>query len=148
MSTQQTAKTQYADVNGIKMAYRRFGNPAKVPLVFLMHFRGTMDHWDPALINPVAESREVILIDNTGIGKSSGEIPDHYSVWAQNVIDLLSSIGVKKIDLLGFSMGGFVAQMVTLKAPGLVRRLIASVIAVDVFRDRHSLVQSRVVRSV
>ena len=126
MSTQQTAKTQYADVNGIKMAYRRFGNPAKVPLVFLMHFRGTMDHWDPALINPVAESREVILIDNTGIGKSSGEIPDHYSGWAQNVIDLLSTIGVKKIDLLGFSMGGFVAQMVTLKAPGLVRRLILS----------------------
>src|SRR5271170_357092 len=124
MSTQQTAKTLYADVNGTKMAYRRFGNPAKVPLVFMMHFRGTMDHWDPALINPVAKSREVILIDNAGVGKSSGDIPDHYSGWAQNVIDLLSTISVNKIDLLGFLMGGFVAQMVTLKAPSLVRSLI------------------------
>ena len=65
-----------------------------------------------------------VTLDNTGVGESSGEIPDHYSGWAQNVIDLLSTIGVHKIDLLGFSMGGFVAQMVTLKLQSLVRRLI------------------------
>jgi pimeloyl-ACP methyl ester carboxylesterase len=124
MSTQQTALTQYVDVDGIKFAYRRFGNPAEVPLVLLMHFRGTMDHWDPDLINALAHTREVILLDNSGVGKSSGSVPDNYGGWAQNVINLLSAIGVKKIDLLGFSMGGFVAQLVTLKAPELVRRLI------------------------
>jgi len=124
MSTQQTAKTQYVQVNGTNFAYRRFGRSSGVPLVFLIHFRGTMDHWDPALINPLALTREIILLDNSGVGKSSGEIPDNFTDSANNVISVLSELGIKQIDLLGFSMGGFVAQLVTLNAPGLVRRLI------------------------
>jgi pimeloyl-ACP methyl ester carboxylesterase len=124
MSTQQTAKTQYVDVNGVKLAYRRFGRSTGIPLVMHIHFRGTMDHWDPALINPLAEAREIILLDNSGVGKSPGEVPDNYTAWAKVVIDLVSALGIKKIDMLGFSMGGFVAQLVALNAPHLVRRLI------------------------
>jgi len=124
MSTQQTARTQYVDVEGIKFAYRRFGHRSDVPLVFLMHFRGTMDHWDPALINSLALTRELILLDNSGVGKSGGEIPDNYPQWADNVIALMAAIGLKRIDLLGWSMGGIVAQFVAIKAPKLVRRLL------------------------
>lgn len=124
MSTQQTAKTQYVDVNGVKLAYRRFGRSTGIPLVMHIHFRGTMDHWDPALINPLAEAREIILLDNSGVGKSSGEVPDNYTAWAKVVIDLVGALDIKKIDMLGFSMGGFVAQLVALNAPHLVRCLI------------------------
>ena len=89
MSTQQTAETRFVDVDGTKFAYRRFGRSSDVPLVFLMHFRGTMDHWDPALINRVAEQRTIFLLDNSGVGKSGGEIPETYSGWADNVIRIL-----------------------------------------------------------
>ncbi|MCJ1279798.1 hypothetical protein MMC21_007622 [Puttea exsequens] len=124
MSTQQTAKTQYVDAAGIRFAYRLFGSTTGTPLVFLQHFRGTMDHWDPALINPLALTRPILLLDNAGIGKSSGSVPDNFPGWAANVIALLEALGIKKFDLLGFSMGGMAAQLVALNAPTLVRRLV------------------------
>jgi pimeloyl-ACP methyl ester carboxylesterase len=126
MTTYGTAKPQYVEVNGIRLAYLRFGSTAKtqVPLVFLQHFRGTFDHWDPELIDPIAAVREVILIDNSGVGKSSGTIPDTYAKWAQNVIDAVKALKIPQADLLGFSMGGFVAQMTALNAPTVVRKLI------------------------
>lgn len=83
-----------------------------------------MDHWDPALVNPIAAKRPIILIDNAGVGRSGGEVPKVFSQWAQYYIDVLGAIGVTKADVLGFSMGGCVAQLVALNAPGLVRRLI------------------------
>jgi pimeloyl-ACP methyl ester carboxylesterase len=126
MQTQQTAKTQYADVDGIKLAYRRFGNTStsSPPLVLTIHFRGTMDHWDPLLSNALAQQREIILLDNSGIGKSTGTVPENFTGWAANVIALVRALGIEKIDLLGFSMGGMCAQLVALNAPGLVRKLI------------------------
>jgi pimeloyl-ACP methyl ester carboxylesterase len=93
-------------------------------LVFLQHFRGTFDHWDPELIDPIAAVREVILIDNSGVGKSGGTIPRTYAGWADNVVHIIKALNLPQVDLLGFSMGGFVAQMVTLNNPSLVRRLI------------------------
>ncbi len=85
-----------------------------------------MDHWDPLFINRLAAARPVILLDNAGVGRSGGEIPKQYAGWAQNVINVLSALGIVQIDLFGFSMGGCNAQMVALNAPpGLhVRRLI------------------------
>ncbi|KAK5991753.1 hypothetical protein PT974_07787 [Cladobotryum mycophilum] len=126
MATYETAEPQYIEVNGTRFAYLRFGSSATtaVPLVFLMHFRGSFDHWDPELINPIAAVRPVILIDNAGIGKSSGAIPDTFAKYAQNVIDISKALSLTQIDVLGFSIGGFVAQLVTLNAPSLVRRLI------------------------
>ncbi|KAF5012708.1 hypothetical protein FDECE_1268 [Fusarium decemcellulare] len=124
MATYETAKDQFVTVDGIKFAYRRFGLDHGVPLALLMHFRGTMDHWDPALVNPIAAKRPVILIDNAGVGRSEGEVPKSYTKWAQYYIDVLKAIGVSKADVMGFSMGGCVAQLVALNAPDLTRRLI------------------------
>jgi pimeloyl-ACP methyl ester carboxylesterase len=127
MATQQTAVTaltQYMIADGTKLAYRRLGLRSGIPLVMLIHFRGNMDFWDPALIDALAKSRPIILLDNAGIGKSEGEIPTTLQGWAAHVIGLLRALDIKQIDLLGFSMGGGAAQHVALAAPGLVRKLI------------------------
>lgn len=86
--------------------------------------RGSMDHWDPTFINPLAAARPIILLDNAGVGQSGGEVPLTITDWAQNVIDVLNAIEVKQTDLLGFSMGGFAAQLIALNSPQLIRRLI------------------------
>jgi pimeloyl-ACP methyl ester carboxylesterase len=126
MMTYGTAEPQYVEVNGTRFAYLRFGSTAKtdVPLVFLQHFRGTFDHWDPELIDPIAAERPLILIDNSGVGKSSGTVPGTYAEWAWNVIAVVKALNIPQIDLLGFSMGGFVAQMTALNAPTVVRKLV------------------------
>lgn len=125
--THQTAKTQYVSYGDIQYAYRRFGKASGVPLVFLIHFRGTMDYWDPLLVNSLASTRPVILFDNAGVGQSSGNVADTMKGMAQHVIDFLSLIEGKEVDLLGFSMGGIIAHMVALNAPsGLIRRLIVA----------------------
>jgi len=124
MSTQQSAVTQYIEANGNRLAYRRIGPNTGVPLVLHIHYRGNMDFWDPALINPLAAKRPVIIFDNSGVGKSTGTVPNTFAGWAENVIALVHALNIPQIDLLGFSMGGCVAQMVALNAPGLVRRLI------------------------
>ncbi|CAG7564215.1 unnamed protein product [Fusarium equiseti] len=124
MSTYETAQNQFITVDGIKFAYRRFGSTNGVPLTLLMHFRGTMDHWDPALINPIAAKRPVIMIDNAGVGRSEGEVPKQYFMWAQYYINVLRALEVKQTDVMGFSMGGCVAQLVALNGKDLVRRLI------------------------
>ncbi|KAH8714469.1 Alpha/Beta hydrolase protein [Ilyonectria robusta] len=124
MATYETAKDQFVTVDGIKFAYRHLGPSHGVPLVLLVGFRGTMDHWDPALINPLAAKRPVILIDNAGVGRSEGEVPKSLTAWAQYYVNVLQALGVKKADIMGFSMGGCVAQLVALNAPDLTRRLI------------------------
>jgi len=124
MATQQTAVTKYIVTNGIKLAYRRLGPDSGIPLIMLMHFRGNMDFWDPALINALAQSRPILLLDNAGIGKSDGEVPTTLKGWAAHVIALLEALHIPQIDLLGFSMGGGAAQHVALSAPSLVRKLI------------------------
>ncbi|MDB5681087.1 MAG: dienelactone hydrolase family protein, partial [Sphingomonas bacterium] len=120
----QTAPTQYVEAGGIRIAYRRFGKADAVPLLFNQHFTGTMDHWDPAVIDGLARDREVILFDNAGISSSSGSVPTTIDEMGANAIAFVRALGVAKIDVLGFSMGGMVAQEIALQAPDLVRRLI------------------------
>ncbi|KAH6712865.1 Alpha/Beta hydrolase protein [Leptodontidium sp. MPI-SDFR-AT-0119] len=124
MSTQETAVTRYVVANGTKLAYRQLGLTSGIPLVMLMHFRGNMDFWDPALIDALAKSRPIVLLDNAGVGKSEGEIPTTLHGWAIHVIALLDALNIHQIDLLGFSMGGGAAQHVALAAPEKVRKLI------------------------
>lgn len=124
MATQQTAETKYVVTNGTKLAYRRLGPDAGIPLVMLIHFRGNMDFWDPSLINPLAKARPIILLDNAGIGKSEGEVPTTFQGWATHVVGLLNALDIRRIDLFGFSMGGGAAQHVALIAPHMVRKLI------------------------
>ncbi|KAH8127628.1 alpha/beta-hydrolase [Trichoderma asperelloides] len=116
MATHQTAKTSYVPYRDGKIAYRRFGASSGVPLLFLIHFRGTMDKWDPLLINNIAASRPVILVDYVGVGQSTGIVANNFREWADDMLEFLSLIDVKEVDLFGFSLGGFVAEMMTLNA--------------------------------
>jgi pimeloyl-ACP methyl ester carboxylesterase len=122
--THQTAPTQFVDAAGIRFAYRRFGKSGGVPLVFNMHFTGTMDHWDPAVTDGLAHDREVILFDNAGISSSSGEVPNSIEEMAANAAAFIRAVGLARVDVLGFSLGGLVAQELALAEPELVRRLI------------------------
>ena len=120
----QTAPTQFVDAAGVRFAYRRFGKSGGVPLVFNMHFTGTMDHWDPAVTDGLVHDREVILFDNAGISSSSGEVPNSIEEMAANAAAFIRAVGLTQVDVLGFSLGGLVAQELALAEPELVRRLI------------------------
>jgi pimeloyl-ACP methyl ester carboxylesterase len=120
----QTAPTQFVEANGIRFAYRRFGKPKGLPLVFNQHFTGTMDHWDPAVTDGFAKDREVILFNNAGVSSSSGEVPTSVEEMGRNAIAFIKALGRQRVDVLGFSLGGLVAQEITLQAPDLVRRLV------------------------
>lgn len=122
--THQTAPTQFVEANGIRFAYRRFGKSGGVPLVMNIHFRGTMDHWDPLVTDGLAAHREVILFDNAGIGASSGETPSSIPAMATDAIAFIRALGISKTDVLGYSIGGKVAQEIVVQAPDLVRKLI------------------------
>ncbi|KAK2597305.1 hypothetical protein QQS21_006079 [Conoideocrella luteorostrata] len=124
MATYETAQDQFVIVGDVRFAYRRLGRLYGTPLVLLMHFRGTMDHWDPALINPLAARRPVVLIDNSGVGRSQGDVAKTFACWAKNYIDVIETLGIRRADVMGFSMGGCVAQVVALNAPKLVRKLV------------------------
>jgi pimeloyl-ACP methyl ester carboxylesterase len=122
--THQTAPTRFVETNGIRFAYRRFGKRDGVPLVFNQHFTGTMDHWDPAVTDGLATEREVILFNNAGISSTSGEVPASVEKMAANAAAFIKALGLAKVDVLGFSLGGLVAQEIALAEPKLVRRLI------------------------
>src|SRR6202044_2860547 len=120
----QTAPTRFVEANGIRFAYRRFGKTSGVPLVFNQHFRGTMDYWDPAVTDGLARNREVILFNNAGVSSSSAKVPTSFQEMGANAIAFIKALGPAKVDVLGFSIGGMVAQEITAQAPDLVRRLI------------------------
>ena len=122
--THDTVPTQVVEANGFRFGYRRFGNPAGVPIVLNQHFRGTMDYGDPAVTNGLARTREVILFDNPGIAWSSGEVPPSIPRMGANAIAFSRPLGLSKIDILGFSVGGMVSQEIVLQAPDLARKLI------------------------
>ena len=119
-----TAPTRYIEVDGVRLAYRRFGPPGSVPLVFFQHFVGTMDSWDPKVVDGLAREREVILFDNAGVAGSGGEVPDNVEGMATYAIGLLRALQFQQVDVLGFSLGSLVAQQVALERPDLVRRVI------------------------
>ena len=122
--THQTAPTQFIKANGIQFAYRRFGKPGGLPLVFNMHFTGTMDHWDPAVTDGFARDREVVLFNNAGVSSSSGEVPTSVEEMAANAVAFIKALRLDQVDLLGFSLGGLIAQEVAITTPKLVRRLV------------------------
>src|ERR1700732_4437733 len=120
----QTAPTQFVEANGIRFAYRRFGKTGGVPLVFNLHYLGTMDYWDPAVTDGLARDREVILFNNAGVSSSSAEVPTTFEQMGANAVAFSRALGLNKADVLGFSIGGMVAQEIALQAPDLVRKLI------------------------
>ncbi|CAG9995691.1 unnamed protein product [Clonostachys byssicola] len=126
MATYETALDQRITVGDQTFAYRLFGNAGQGVTLALLHgFRGTMDHWDPKLINGFAATRRVLLVENVGVGRSSGEVPKSLPAWAQHYIDVFLALHLRQVDILGYSMGGCVAQLVALNAPaGLIRRIV------------------------
>jgi pimeloyl-ACP methyl ester carboxylesterase len=108
---------------GVEFAYRDTGGGG-VPLVLFNHFRGNLDNWDPALVDALAASRRVITFDNTGVGGSTGVTPDTIGQMARDAIAFIAAMDLSQVDLLGFSIGSFVAQEITLIRPAVVRRVV------------------------
>src|SRR5947209_8731409 len=123
---QLTAENLSLEVGEVSFVYRRFGNQeTAVPaLVMLQHFRGNLDNWDPALVDRLAQDREVILLDNRGVGGSTGVVPENVTSMARDALAFIDALGLQQVDLLGFSLGGFVAQELVLLRPRLVRRVV------------------------
>ena len=109
--------------NAVDYAYREAGDGG-VPLVLLQHFRGNLDSWDPALIDALAPGRRVVTFDNTGVGGSSGQTPDTVRQMARDAIAFITALGLDQADVLGFSIGSFVAQEIALIRPAIIRRLV------------------------
>ena len=119
-----TAPTQLLRVDSATYAYRRFGQGPGRPLLCLQHFTGTLDNWDSAVTDPLATTREVILFDNAGVGRSSGNVPGTVSAMAKHALTFLDALGLASCDVLGFSLGGMVALQMALDRPAIVRRMI------------------------
>lgn len=122
--THETVPTEFIEVSGVKVAYRSFGKADGRPLVFLQHFTGTMDNWDPAVTNALAKVHRIILFDNVGVGSSEGETPNSVARMAQDAAAFIGALGLEEVDLLGFSLGNYIAQQVALDHSSLVRRLV------------------------
>src|SRR4051812_22956540 len=123
-ATLETAPTRYIEGHGIRFAYRRLGPARGTPLILLQHFSGNIDAWDPAVVNALAADRPVIAFDNAGVGRSTGQTPDNVAAMARDAVDFINSLGLTEVDLLGFSLGGCVAQQIAAEHGRLVRKLI------------------------
>ena len=119
-----TAPTQVLQVNGHSHAYRRFGNGSGLPLLCLQHFTGTLDNWDPAVTDPLAFGREVILFDNAGVGRSTGDVPETIAGMAGHAMAFLDGLGIRTCDVVGYSLGGMVALQMVQDRPSIFRRMI------------------------
>lgn len=120
----RNVRTRRIDVGGVPFAYRELGPDSGVPVIFLHHLMAVLDDWDPRVIDGIAAQRRVIAFDNRGVGASGGSVPPTIEAMGRDAIAFIRALGLKKVDLLGFSLGGGVAQMVALQAPDLVRRMI------------------------
>jgi len=118
------AANRFVTARGIRFAYRELGPQTGVPLVLFNHWGAVLDNFDPRIVDALAATHRVIATDYRGIGVSGGTAPLTVGEMAQDMIALIRAVGFEQVDLLGFSLGGFVAQDVALKAPGLVRKLI------------------------
>ena len=116
--------TRTIAVGGVPFAYRELGPDSGVPVIFLHHLMAVLDDWDPRLIDGIAAQRRVIAFDNRGVGASGGSVPLTIEAMGRDAIAFIHALGFKQVDLLGFSLGGGVAQMIALQAPDLVRRMV------------------------
>src|SRR6201993_1851110 len=123
-ATLEAAPTRDVEGGGIRFAYRQLGPSTGTPLVLLQHFSGNIDAWDPAVVNALAEDRPVIAFDNAGVGRSTGQTPDNIAAMARDAVAFINLLGLSEVDLLGFSLGGCIAQQIAAEHERLVRRLI------------------------
>ncbi len=118
------APTQFIKTKLETYAYRRFGSGSAPPLVCLQHFTGTLDNWDPAVTDPLARGREIILFESAGLGRSTGEVPTTIAGMTAHLLAFADALGLANVDVLGFSLGGMVAQQAALERPSLIRKML------------------------
>ena len=123
-SSNVTAPTRFLETKKEKYAYRRFGNSSALPLLCLQHFTGTLDNWDPAVTDQLAEHHDVILFDNAGVGASTGKVPWTIAGMAEHVVAFLDTLGIETCDVLGFSLGGVIAQQMALDNSKVFHKMI------------------------
>ena len=119
-----TAATEFLRVKDETYAYRRIGGGIRRPLLCLQHFTGTLDNWDPAVTDPLGDVREVVLFDSAGVGRSTGTVPTTVAGMAAHALAFLDGLCVTSCDVLGFSLGGMVAQQMALDRPSSIHRMI------------------------
>ena len=119
-----TAPTQFLEVGPQRYSYRRFGDGSAPPLLCLQHFTGTLDNWDPAVTDPLATGREIILFENAGLGRSTGAVPESIAGMAQHALKFLDGLRLSTCDVLGYSLGGMIAQQLVRDRPSVIRKMI------------------------
>lgn len=120
----RNATTKGVDVGGTKLVYRQLGPDAGVPVIFLNHLAAELDRWDPRVVDGIATRRRVIAFDNRGIGASEGKTPTSVEAMARDAVAFIQALGSAQVDLLGFSLGGFISQVIAQEEPQLVRKII------------------------
>jgi pimeloyl-ACP methyl ester carboxylesterase len=123
-TTWKTAPTQTINVGGVEFAYRELGPSTGVPVVFLTHLAAVLDNWDPRVVDGIAAKHRVISFDNRGVGVSSGSTPKTIEEMASDAVTFIRALGLDRVDLFGFSMGGMIAQVIAQQQPQLVRKMI------------------------
>src|SRR5215216_594589 len=123
-STYKDAPTEMVDVGGAKFAYRQLGADTGVPVIFLSHLGAVLDNWDPRVVDGIAARHRVITFDNRGVGASDGSTPDSIAAMAQDAVALIRALGFDQVDLVGFSLGGFITQVIAQQEPQLVRKIV------------------------
>jgi pimeloyl-ACP methyl ester carboxylesterase len=118
------APTRTVTAGGVDFAYRELGQKTGTPVIFLTHLAANLDNWDPCVVNGIAAKHHVITFDNRGVGASSGTVPDTVEAMANDAVAFIRALGFEQVDILGFSLGGMIAQLVALEEPRLVRKLI------------------------
>lgn len=124
IATYQDTPTETIDIGGATFAYRQLGPDSGTPVIFLNHLAGVLDNWDPRVVDGIAARHQVITFDNRGVGASQGTTPRSVAAMARDAIAFIRALGYDQVDLLGFSLGGFIAQAVVEEEPQLVRKLI------------------------
>jgi len=120
----QDAPTRTISASGVSFAYRELGPKTEVPLILLTHLAAVLDNWDPRVVDGLAARHRVIAFDNRGVGASSGKTPDTIQAMADDAVTFIRALGLERVDVLGFSMGGMIAQVIAANEPQLVRKLI------------------------
>ncbi len=123
-TTFENATTKSVDLNGTKFVFREMGKPGGVPVVLLHHLTAVLEDWDPRVVDGLAAKHHVIVFDNRGVGRSGGSTPKTVEEMARDAVTFIGALGFRKVDLLGFSLGGFVAQVIAQQQSGLVRKII------------------------
>ena len=123
-TTYENAPTKSVEVNGTNFVFREIGKKGGVPLVLLHHLTAVLEDWDPRVVDGLAAKHHVIVFDNRGVGGSGGATPTTVEEMARDAVAFIGALGFGKVDLLGFSLGGFVSQVIAQQQPGLVRKII------------------------